>query len=118
MHRKKTKELIQRLAVKYNLPPYRVEEIVRSEFEFVRKTIGDHNAIEGDFKNIMLINFGKFYIRPEKVYKIKEQFKKRLEKENDTTGHEVLRESDRMLGGPEDDLSAPFKASDRDTTED
>jgi nucleoid DNA-binding protein len=53
--KKTQKEIIQKIATKYNLPLKTVEDIVMHQFKFVSKIMQD-----GNFKSIRIPYFGKF----------------------------------------------------------
>lgn len=59
--KKTTKEIIQKLATKYNLPLSKVEEIVMYQFKYVAKIID-----KGDFDQVRLPYFGKFSSKKER----------------------------------------------------
>ena len=54
--------IIQQLAVKYDLSEDIVNKIVRSQFEFVKDTME-----EGEFESVHLHYFGKFAIKPKRL---------------------------------------------------
>ncbi len=53
--KKTQKEIIQKIATKYNLPLKTVEDIVMHQFKFVSQIMQD-----GNFKSIRIPYFGKF----------------------------------------------------------
>ena len=53
----KEKNIIHKLATKYNLPLKEVEKIIFSQFKFVSKIMSD-----GNFDTIRLPYFGKFHV--------------------------------------------------------
>ena len=57
------KDLIEKLAKKYDLPPFVVESIVRSEFRFVQNKIE-----EGNCAKVRLHHFGVFKVKPKRLY--------------------------------------------------
>ena len=59
------KDLIEKLAKKYDLPPFVVESIVRSEFRFVQNKIE-----EGNCAKVRLHHFGVFKVKPKRLYMI------------------------------------------------
>ena len=59
---KNKREIIHYLASKYNLPLGKIEEIVDSQFKFVKNVM-----IKGDFDSIRLPYFGKFSVNPNRV---------------------------------------------------
>lgn len=62
MNHKYIQELIKMLAQKYNLPPYVIEEVVRSQFNFTKAKIGEFTN-----KTILLHKFGKFHASKGKL---------------------------------------------------
>jgi nucleoid DNA-binding protein len=64
------KDLIEQLADKYDLPPYVVESIVRSEFRFVQNRIE-----EGNCAKVRLHHFGVFKVKPKRLYIINKNTK-------------------------------------------
>jgi nucleoid DNA-binding protein len=59
--KKTTKEIVQKLATKYNLPLSKVEEIVMYQFKYVS------NIMEaGNFDQIRIPYFGKFSSKKER----------------------------------------------------
>tara|TARA_R100000030_G_scaffold58753_1_gene44141 strand:+ start:1423 stop:1650 length:228 start_codon:yes stop_codon:yes gene_type:complete len=59
--KKTTKEIIQKIATKYNLPLSKVEDIVMHQFKYVAKIMED-----GSFDQIRLPYFGKFSSNPKR----------------------------------------------------
>tara|TARA_B100001094_G_C18196390_1_gene811667 strand:+ start:10354 stop:10560 length:207 start_codon:yes stop_codon:yes gene_type:complete len=57
------KDLIQQLANEYDLPPYVVESIVKSQFKFVQDKIA-----EGKCAKVRLHHFGVFKVKPKRLY--------------------------------------------------
>ena len=59
-------EIIKKLSKKYNLSLVEVEQIVTSQFRFIKRTIED-----GDFKNVRLKHLGLFTVKKNrfKYYK-------------------------------------------------
>jgi nucleoid DNA-binding protein len=57
------KDLIEQLADKYDLPPYVVESIVRSQFKFVQDKME-----EGECAKVRLHHFGVFKVKPKRLY--------------------------------------------------
>jgi len=55
-------EIIYKLATKYNLPISKVEEIVNSQFKFVKNVM-----TEGSFEAVRLPYFGKFSAKKERI---------------------------------------------------
>lgn len=55
-------ELINILAVKYNMNPELIEKLVRSEFKFVQDTIE-----RGELESVHLHHLGKFCVKPRYV---------------------------------------------------
>ena len=61
--KKTQKEIIQKIATKYNLPLKTVEDIVMHQFKFVSKIMQD-----GNFKSIRIPYFGKFSNKNRREY--------------------------------------------------
>ena len=59
---KNKEELIYFLANKYNLPIQQIEEIVTSQFKFVKNIMS-----AGDFESVRLPYFGKFSAKKERI---------------------------------------------------
>jgi|TARA_B100000963_G_C22629733_1_gene674260 nucleoid DNA-binding protein len=59
--KKSTKEIIQKIATKYNLPLSKVEDIVMHQFKYVSKIME-----EGNFDQVRLPYFGKFSSKPKR----------------------------------------------------
>jgi nucleoid DNA-binding protein len=59
-------EIIKKLAKKYDLSPFEVEHIVKSQFRFVKETME-----AGDFKSVRLKHLGLFTVKKNrfKYYK-------------------------------------------------
>jgi hypothetical protein len=64
---KTTKNIINELAIKYNIKPELIEVAVRSQFSLLAKTIKESQ--DKGFKIIKLPEFGKFYYSPYKLKK-------------------------------------------------
>lgn len=57
------KDLIEQLANKYDLPPYVVESIVKSQFKFVQDKME-----QGECAKVRLHHFGVFKVKPKRLY--------------------------------------------------
>ena len=73
----KKEQLIEELADKYHLSKEVVREAVDSQFAFVKEKME-----EADFPSIRLPFFGKFYAKQSRINHLKENEKKRNEREN------------------------------------
>jgi len=60
-----SKDLIQELSDRYDLPPFVIESIVKSQFKFVQKKIE-----EGKCAKVRLHHFGVFKVKPKRLYVI------------------------------------------------
>jgi nucleoid DNA-binding protein len=56
-------DIIKELAQEYDLPEYVVEDIVRSQFKFVKE-----NMENDDCFKIRLHHFGVFKVKPKRLY--------------------------------------------------
>lgn len=79
-------KIIKDIANKHNLPPKVVMGIIEVYFQVAAETIKSGNAATGDFLNILIPYFGRFYVAP----KTKEHYKKICNHEKKTT--EQIRE--------------------------
>ena len=61
----KEKELIEQLAIEYDLPEFVVESIVKSQFKFVQDKME-----EGNCAKVRLHHFGVFKVKPKRLYVI------------------------------------------------
>lgn len=65
------KKLYKEMSFKYNLPIAVIDEILKSEFSFVTKTMSSCTFEDKDsFKVVMLPHFGKFGCKPRKLDKL------------------------------------------------
>ena len=82
----KVQKIIKRLSLKYNLPEEEIRRIVFSPFELVKKSMKDAepNNIES-FKNIRIINFGLFAVKPGRIKHLKKQNDDRNNKTDQVT---------------------------------
>jgi nucleoid DNA-binding protein len=93
---KRTKKIIQKLAIKYGLTEVEAEYAVKAYYEKVKEIIGEGNYPEHDtFKLIHIPNFGKF---SPNVNKIKRTYAK--QREDEIRKHFELRECDSLQGIP------------------
>ena len=67
---KTLEKIIKELAEEHNLPKYKVELIVMSQFQTIRDTIQ-----KGDYESIRLMHLGRF--------KVKEYLKNKMNEEGD-----------------------------------
>jgi len=64
-------KIIDKLTAKYNLPRFVVEEIVKSQFKFLQKTME-----AGEHKGMRLHKLGVFMVKPERVVHLMDKFEK------------------------------------------
>ena len=57
------KDIIKQLAKEYDLPPFVIESIVRSEFKFVKDCMETDECVK-----IRLHHFGVFKVKPKRLY--------------------------------------------------
>jgi nucleoid DNA-binding protein len=70
-------KIIEQLAIKYKLPKFVVEDIVRSQFRFLQSTME-----QGEHKGMRLHRLGVFMVKPERVVHLTAKFERaRLRKE-------------------------------------
>tara|TARA_R110001583_G_scaffold23375_2_gene86469 strand:- start:948 stop:1151 length:204 start_codon:yes stop_codon:yes gene_type:complete len=55
--------IIKQLAKEYDLPPFVIESIVRSEFKFVKDCMETDECVK-----IRLHHFGVFKVKPKRLY--------------------------------------------------
>jgi hypothetical protein len=61
----KTREIISKIAEEYNLPEFVVEEVIMSQFRFLRDTI--RTARENQFPTILFQKLGKFKVSNHQI---------------------------------------------------
>lgn len=61
------KKIVRKLAIKHNLTYMEAKEIVNSQFYLVAEVMKTADRKTADFKNIRLPEFGKFYVKPERI---------------------------------------------------
>lgn len=61
----KTREILQQIAKEYNLPEFVVEEVMMSQFRFLRDTI--KTARENQFPTILFQKLGKFKVSNHQI---------------------------------------------------
>jgi nucleoid DNA-binding protein len=69
--------ILEEVSKKHNLPKQVIEEIYKSQFYMLRNSIK-----EGEFKNVMLNMFGKFYVNPvrlEIITKLRNEKRSKIE---------------------------------------
>ena len=57
------KDIIKQLAKEYDLPPFVIESIVKSEFKFVKDCMETDECVK-----IRLHHFGVFKVKPKRLY--------------------------------------------------
>lgn len=72
-------EIIGELAKKHNLTKGAVEQIINSEFSFIRKVMTD-----GEFKCVMIAGLGKFMVRPNRRLLLTESIRQMDERKQDS----------------------------------
>jgi hypothetical protein len=87
-------KIINKLAEKYNLPAYVIEDINRAQFSYLRKMI-KNAKLNNDPKVLLLHKFGKFYPSLNKIKRINDYNRKKREllesisRTNSTTNSEL-----------------------------
>jgi len=69
--KKETDKIIKHLSLKYHIPVVDIEDIIKSQFKFVKETI--ESATKDDtetFKTIKLLSFGKFLANDKVIFHI------------------------------------------------
>lgn len=95
----KTREIISKIAEEYNLPEFVVEEVIMSQFRFLRDTI--RTARENQFPTILFQKLGKFKVSNHQIAQLQiteeirraRKAKKELE-ENTTNNKEETNEGE------------------------
>ena len=79
LHEKKIKQLIHKIGLKYNLTDKQVEEIINSQYEFIKEKILEVDIEDEDnLKSNFLIKYlGKLYIDVRKVKNKREFYEQR-----------------------------------------
>ena len=76
--KKKSDKIIKEMSLKYHLPVKDIEDIIKSQFKFVRETIEEaEKDNEDSFKTVKLLSFGKFLVKDKVIYHIKKQKEKK-----------------------------------------
>lgn len=71
MKSQKSKSVIKKLQIKYELTEEQILEIINSQFRILRLTIENCDAKGGIFKVIKLPKFGKFYVLDKYIKRYK-----------------------------------------------
>lgn len=68
MIQKKIDRIIKEISLRNNIPVVEVEEIIKSQFAFVKQIIeeGERDK-EETFKTVLLPHFGKFLVKRDKI---------------------------------------------------
>jgi nucleoid DNA-binding protein len=80
-------KIIQEVAKELGISQSIAQKIVRSQFQYVRKTME-----KGEFETVKLPYFGKFHVKPYRLQKVNENygtFYYRRKSGSDTTGTEI-----------------------------
>jgi nucleoid DNA-binding protein len=68
MIQKKVRKIIREIANELNIPYDVAEKAVQSQFGFVKEAMAEGIADDEDsFKNIQLLHFGKFVVKPGRL---------------------------------------------------
>ena len=68
MRQPEVKKIIKELSEEFNMDPYDIEDIIRSQFKFVRDVIKSATKDdETSFKNVKLPYLGKFIVPKNKI---------------------------------------------------
>jgi len=62
----KTSKIIKKISVEFDLTEAQVEEIVGSQFKFLKKVMSDGDHKTSTYNNLRLINLGLFYVSEER----------------------------------------------------
>lgn len=66
--KEKYKKLVKSLSLKHYVPEKEVEEIIKSQFHFVRTTIEESEKDKMEsFKSVKLLSFGKFLVNDRMI---------------------------------------------------
>lgn len=90
-------KIAHELAEKYNIRKSAVDQIIHSQFSYVRKVIND-----GKFENVILYKFGKFAVKPHKI-KILELEAKSFGKTNERQTREDIKRMEKSNMGEQRD---------------
>jgi len=75
---KKVKQLIHRIGLKYNLTVKQVEEIIYSQYEFIKEKIIEIDINDVEIKSNFLLKYlGKLYIDRDKLKSKIESYERR-----------------------------------------
>lgn len=74
----KIKQLIHKIGLKNNLTDKQVEEIINSQYEFIKEKITELDIEEDNIKSNFLIKYlGKLYIDKNKIKNTRESYERR-----------------------------------------
>lgn len=77
----KQEKIVEELAAKYDLPKYVIEDIVRSQFNFVIQTMQ-----EGEHRGIRLHHLGLFMVKPRRVEHLEKRFEEARKRKAENNG--------------------------------
>lgn len=113
MYRFKTKEFIKALSVKHNIPIHKIEEVIQSEFEFVKKVIREADLLENTFKSVFLPTLGRFTPSIKRRRLLHDKAKQKQQKYlDDLSRYEVFRTFDNLSEETEGDTPATIQNED------
>jgi nucleoid DNA-binding protein len=81
--KKETDKIIKHLSLKYHTRVVDIEDVVKSQFKFVKDTIESATKDEVEtFKTIKLLSFGKFLVNDKVIFHM---IKNKKKKDGDNT---------------------------------
>ena len=102
MHRPTSQKGLKQIADKYGISLATANEIIRSQYEFLKITMNSCDATKDFFPTMCFVHLGKFIVTPQRRWCFKNIPKKIKEPKDDQRRHEILQSSDRHDGDAEE----------------